>query len=476
MKILFVSSEATPFAKTGGLGDVIGSLPPSLKEKNVEVRVVVPKYKDIPEKYKKEMQWIKSINVALGWRNQFCGIEMLKHKGIIFYFIDNEYYFKRQGHYGYDDDAERYAFFSKSILDILPHINFKPDIIHCHDWQAGMVGTLLHAHYRHNPFYEKIKTIFTIHNLKYQGLFPHVILGDLLGLGPEYFTKEGVEYYYNVSYMKGGLNFSDYITTVSPTYAEEIQCSYYGEGLEGVLSAKKNKLIGIINGIDYEEYNPETDKHIFKKYTIKNLEDKIFNKVQLQKQLNLPTIKTVPMLAIVSRLVEQKGLDLVEHVLEEIVQLNVQLVILGTGDHKYEELFRNLAAKYPDKVSINLSFDNGLAHGIYAASDLFLMPSLFEPCGLGQLIALRYGSLPIVRETGGLKDTIKSYNEATEEGNGFSFSNYNAHDMLHTIKRALGFYENKEVWNKIVKDAMGSDVSWQQSAEKYKKLYRKLVE
>ncbi|AKL96823.1 glycogen synthase GlgA [Clostridium aceticum] len=479
MNILFAASEAVPFAKTGGLGDVVGSLPLALKGEDMDVRVVIPKYDAIAKTYKKQMKWIKSIHVPVGWRNQFCGIEMLEYRGIIFYFVDNEYYFKREGqpyeYYGHYDDAERYAFFCKSILAILPHIDFKPDIIHCHDWQTGMVSALLKAHYRQQPFYEKIKTVFTIHNLKYQGLFPHGVLEDLLGLGKDYFHHEGVEYYYNVSYIKGGLNFSDYITTVSPAYAEEIQSPYYGEGLDGVLSAKKHQLMGIINGIDDEEYNPETDDYLFKKYNIARIEDKVLNKLELQKKLKLPIGEGIPIMAIVSRLVEQKGLDLIEHVLEEILQLDLQLVILGTGDNKYHKLFSDIAMKYPNKVSANTFFDNGLAHQIYGASDLFLMPSLFEPCGLGQLIALRYGSLPIVRETGGLKDTVKSYNEETGEGNGFSFANYNAHDMLYTIKRAVKFYHDKKVWDGLVKNAMKSDVSWNLSADQYKSLYNRLI-
>ncbi|SNT13320.1 starch synthase [Anaerovirgula multivorans] len=474
MKVLFIASEAVPFVKTGGLGDVIGSLPKALNKEGIEARIVLPKYEDIPQILKKEMKWLKNIRVEVGWRNQFCGIEKIEYDGVIFYFIDNEYYFKRKGLYGFYDDGERYAFFCRGALEILPHVDFQPDILHCHDWQSGMVSTLLKAHYHNNSYYQKMKTVFTIHNLQYQGIFPHSILEDLLGLGDEYFTIDGVEFYQNVSFMKGALNFSDRITTVSNTYAEEIQSSFYGERLEGLLQKRKQDLYGVLNGLDYSIYNPSTDPHLFTPYNINDIEKKPENKLKLQEMLGIEIAQEKLLIAMITRLTSQKGLDLVECVIEDIVSKDLQLVILGTGEERYEQLFKRLAEKYPQKVSANICFDSKLAQQIYGASDMFLMPSLFEPCGLSQLIALRYGSLPIVRETGGLKDTVIPFNQYTEEGNGFSFANYNGHEMLHTIERAIETYKNKDLWKKLVRKAMSMDYSWKQSAQKYKKLYQSL--
>lgn len=475
MKVIFAASEAVPFVKTGGLGDVIGSLPKTLIQEGIEVRVVLPKYEDIPETLKKEIKWLKSIRVEVGWRNQFCGIEKIEYDGVIFYFIDNEYYFKRKGLYGFYDDGERYAFFCRGVLEILPHIDFKPDILHCHDWQTGMVSTLLKAHYHNNPFYKNIRTLFTIHNLQFQGIFPHGVLGDLLGLGDEYYTIDGVEFYKNVSFMKGGLNFSDRITTVSNTYAEEIQTSFFGEKLEGLLQKRKQDLYGILNGLDYGLYNPSTDTNLFFPYNEEEIEKKSLNKRRLQKLLGIEMTEEKPLIGMITRLTSQKGLDLVECVIEEILSKDLQLLVLGTGEDRYEQLFRRIAQKYPQKMSTNICFDNELAQQIYGGSDMFLMPSLFEPCGLSQLIALRYGSLPIVRETGGLKDTVIPFNRYTEEGNGFSFANYNAHEMLNTIERAIEIYKNKELWRKLIRKAMTIDYSWQQSAKKYKQLYEDLL-
>lgn len=474
MKVLFVASECSPFIKTGGLADVIGSLPKELKRQNVDVRVVLPKYGDIPNEYKEKMVFKISFEVSLSWRKQYCGIEELSMNGITYYFIDNEYYFKRSGIYGHYDEAERFAFFNRAALDMLYHLDYKPDVIHCHDWQSALIPLYLKEQYSKGPFYEKIKTVFTIHNLKYQGIFPPVVLGDILGLGDHYLADDKIGFYGQVNFMKAGLHYADKLTTVSRTYAWEIQFPYYGEQLDGVLRQRSHDLVGIVNGIDYDEYNPKTDPHLYCNYD-NSLKQKKENKVNLQKDLGLPVSEDIPMIAIISRLVEQKGIDLIAHMIHEILANDVQLVALGTGEWKYEHLFRYIQSQYPNKASVHITFNEGLARKIYAGSDLFLMPSQFEPCGIGQLIALRYGSIPIVRETGGLFDTVHSYNEFTGEGNGFSFTNYNAHDMMYTIGRALHFYRQPEIWKQIFDNAINSNYSWNQSAEQYVELYRLLI-
>jgi starch synthase len=476
LKVLFAAAEAVPFVKTGGLADVIGSLPKYLKQQGIDVRVVMPKYSDIPQNFHESMTFKRDITVPLAWRQQYCGIFELNHEGVPFYFIDNEYYFKRSGLYGHFDDAERFAYFARSVLEILPHIDFKPDVIHCHDWHAGMTAVFFDAFYKNRPEYQGIKHLFTIHNLKYQGVFDKVILEDILGLGWEYFSDDKLEFHDAVNFMKAGIVYSHQVSTVSRTYAHEIQYPYFGEGLDGLLRARQSALTGIVNGIDYDVYNPETDPNIFVNYSSNSVEGKKENKAKLQERLGLPVRRETPMIAIVSRLVDPKGLDLVARILEElIIHEDVQLVVLGTGEEKYENMFKSAAWRHPAKVSANIYFDDFLAHQIYAAADLFLMPSRFEPCGIGQLIALRYGTLPIVRETGGLKDTVVPYNKYTGAGNGFSFTNYNAHDMFFTIKRALGMFGDKPVWNKIVQNAMNDDYSWNRSAGEYIGLYNRLA-
>ncbi|MGE5632943.1 MAG: glycogen synthase GlgA [Caulobacteraceae bacterium] len=475
MKILFAASEAVPFAKTGGLADVAGTLPAELVKLGADVRLVMPKYKSIPEKYVNMMEYAGYIYVDVGWRHQFCAVMRLVHEGMIVYFIDNEYYFNRDGLYGHHDEAEQFAFFSKAILGMLPMVGFKPDIIHCNDWQTGVVSVLREAHYSRNDFYKEIKTVFTIHNLKYQGVFPKVILGDLLGLGWEYFHIDGLEFYDCVNYMKAGIAYSDAITTVSTTYAEEIKSDFFGEKLNGLINKRADRLQGIVNGIDYEKNDPMTDKRIFANYSAEALDGKYTNKKKLQEALGLPQREDVPVISMVSRLVDQKGFDLIAHVLHELLQMDIQLVILGTGEQVYEDMFRNAAAEYPEKVSANIKYDGILAQRIYAGSDMFLMPSLYEPCGLSQLFSIRYGTVPIVRETGGLNDTIKPYNEYTGEGTGFTFANYNAHDMLFTVKRAVSFYREKDKWEKIVKEGMKQNFSWRKSAEEYLNLYKRLL-
>lgn len=476
MKVLFVAAEGVPFSKTGGLADVIGALPKELKNLGINVAVVLPKYGDTADEYASRMELVHRMSVQVGWRNQYCGVLKLVHDGVPFYFIDNEAHFKRPGTYGFFDDGERFSFFNRAVLEALPFMGFQPEIIHCHDWHAGMVPVLL-TQYRNQEFYSRIKTVFTVHNLQYQGVFPKSVLGDLLGLGWEHFNVNGVEFHDQVSFMKGGLNYANALTTVSPTYAQEIQHPFYGANLEGVLARRQSFLSGILNGIDTEEWNPQTDAHLTRNYTWRSWKRKEENKTALQEELGLRQDPNIPLIGMVTRLAKQKGLDLVAHVLHEILEMDLQIAVLGTGEAQFEELFRHFAGRFPDKVSANIKFENALAHKIYAASDLFLMPSLFEPCGLGQMIAMRYGSLSIVRETGGLKDTVLPYNEVTDEGLGFSFANYNAHELLDTVRRAVKLYEeDKEgAWKRMVMRAMRADFSWGASALKYKELYEQVI-
>ncbi|MDT2260133.1 glycogen synthase GlgA [Paenibacillus larvae] len=475
MKILFAAAEAVPFVKTGGLGDVIGSLPKELKRLGADIRVVLPKYGDIPERFRQNMETVAVFDVRLGWRNQYCGIEKLKHDEVTYYFVDNEYYFGRPGLYGYGDDAERFALFQQGVLNGLHHLDFRPDVIHCHDWQAGMIPVLLKAHYAHLPFYNPVKTVMTIHNLKYQGTFSKETMMDVCNLGDEYFTGTALEMHGGGSFLKGGLLFADWITTVSPTYAEEIQTGYIGECMDSLIRYRRDRLSGILNGIDYEEFNPAKDPFLQVTYQ-DSPEKKRQNKMFLQEQLGLPADDHKPMIGLVTRLVEQKGLDLIAGVLEELMSLDAQWVVLGTGDPKYEHLFRDTAERYPDRLSANLFFDEPLAHRIYAASDLFLMPSLFEPCGIGQMIAFRYHTIPIVRETGGLKDTVQPYKNHIGEGTGFTFANYNAHDMLHTVRHAIEICQaGGEPWNNLMNNVKKLDFSWRKSACSYIRLYEQLV-
>lgn len=475
MKVLFIASEVHPFIKTGNLGEITFSLPKELRKLGVDARVVTPKYGDIPEFFRSKMSCISVFNVPVGWRNQYCGVEEIKYEGAPFYFIDNEYYFKRKGIYGFYDEAERYAFFSRAVLEAIKYMDFKPDVIHCYDWQTGMISALLNEHYKDDPEYDKIKSVFTINNLKYQGVFPKEILGELLNLGEEYLNVDGVEFYGGVSFIKSGLNFSDFVTTGSTTYAHEIQTPYFGEKLDDIFRKRRDNLKGIINGIDYNTYNPKTDKKIFKNYDNKNWFKKGDNKVKLQEELNLKKDPHIPMIALVSELTRQKGMDLISYILDDLLSMDIQLVVLGEGEHQYEALLKDYEQKNKEKMNVSIEVDDTLARKIYASSDICLKPSLFEPCGTGQIMGMRYGSLPIVRETGGLKDTVKAYNEYSGEGNGFSFTHYNPHDLLYTIKRALSFYEDKENWTKIVESAMETDYSWNYTALKYKKLYQDIT-
>lgn len=476
MNVLFAAAEGHPFIKTGGLADVIGALPQALRKNGVDVRVVIPKYKGIPDRYLEKMEPVTVTDVYVGWRKQYCGVERLVHNGVTFYFIDNEYYFGRDGIYGYTDDGERFAFFNRAVLEVIPMLeDFQPDVIHCHDWHAAMIPLIKKAHYDHLAAYRSIKTVFTIHNLLYQGIFPYEVHHDLLNLHDRYYTMEGVEYYGNLNFMKAGLVYSDHVTTVSPTYAEEIKTSYYGYGLDGLLRSLGSKLTGIVNGIDTASYNPENDEDLAAVYTAKEPKQKQKNKAALQKELGLPVRPEVPMIAMVTRLVESKGLDLVCRTLDELLYYDdVQFILLGTGEQEYEHWFREAGLRHPKKMSAQIWFNEGLSRRFYAGSDLFLMPSMFEPCGISQLLALQYGSIPIVRETGGLNDTVQAYNEFTGEGTGFSFTNYNAHDMLHTIRRAASLYNQKKHWKKIMDNAMSGDYSWDVSANAYLDIYNRL--
>ncbi|WP_270942762.1 glycogen synthase GlgA [Romboutsia lituseburensis] len=479
MKVLYVTSECWPFAKTGGLGDVAYALPKELKKEGVDVRVILPKYSTMPNYLKEKLREVAVFNVKVGWRNQYCGLLEMELDGVKFYFIDNEYYFKREGEiaylYGYGDDVERYTFFSNAVLEVLAILDFYPEIINMNDWHTGMIPLILKEKYSGLEKYKNIKTIYTIHNLQYQGVFSNKVLGDILDLPYKYLENGDVEYYGGVSFMKSGIVYSDKVTTVSPTYTNEIQTEFYGESLDGLLRANSYKLKGILNGIDYDLNNPKTDKDIFINYDIDTIDKKIENKLHLQKMLGLEVNPDIPLVGIVSRLVSQKGLDLISYIMPEIMREDIQMVILGTGEHQYQSMFNYYASIYPNKVSANITFDSALAQQIYASSDMFLMPSLFEPCGIGQMLAMRYGTLPIVRETGGLKDTVNPYNKFSGEGNGFSFKNYNAHEMLYCIQRAMELYKDKDKWRHLVISAMNTDSSWKKSAREYIKTYHEML-
>ncbi|MDU3722873.1 MAG: glycogen synthase GlgA [Clostridium celatum] len=475
MKVLFAASEAHPFIKTGGLGDVMGALPQSLKKMGLDIRVVIPKYKNIKDELKQNLQFVKWFTVPVGWRNQYCGVFQYEYKGVIYYFIDNEYYFNRDGLYGYYDDGERFAFYNRAVVEFIKEIDWQPDLINCNDWQTGMIPVLLNLEYKKDVFYKEIKTVFSIHNLLFKGCFASNILPELFGYDYMPLTNGSVELNGCVSFLKGGLNYCDEITTVSKSYAEEIKTKQYGEGLEGLLYQRRDQLLGIVNGIDYVEFNPKKDKFIFKNFDSKNLKGKLENKLQLQQELGLPQKENTPVIGLISRLTHQKGCDLIVNIIDRLLQKDVQIVILGTGDYWYEETFKNLQYRYPDKVSANIKFDDCLAHKIYAGSDIFLMPSLFEPCGLGQLIALKYGAIPVVRETGGLKDTIIPYNEYTKVGNGFGFKNFNSNELMNILEYAIEVYNDKDSWKNIIDQAMNSDNSWEKSANEYKKLYEVVV-
>ncbi len=471
MKVLYAASEALPFAASGGLADVAGSLPQALKRRKVDCRVVMPLYGTIKEEMRATMKFVKSIMVPVSWRRQYCGIYEAKAGGVIYYLIDNEYYFKRSTLYGHFDDAERYAFFSRAVLEIIPHIDFKPDIINCNDWQTAMVPVYYSTLYGNREGYTGIKTVFTIHNIQYQGIYVKSILGDVFGLGEE--SMSLLEFGDCINLMKGGIECANKVTTVSNTYAGEILDPWFSHGLDPILKERSYKLSGILNGIDTGNYNPEKDKDIFFSYSAKEPEGKSKNKAALQEIFGLPVKEDVPVMGIVSRLVSHKGFDLIKRIMWELLDTtDMQLVMLGSGDWEYEAFFKELAAAFPEKVGIRIGFVPDMARKIYAGSDLFLMPSKSEPCGLSQMVALRYGTVPIVRETGGLKDTITDSGDG--KGNGFTFKSYDAFDMLDAIRRALAVYEDKDEWQKLVKRAMKCDNGWGRSAKEYIALYESI--
>ncbi len=473
MKILFAASECVPFVKTGGLADVVGALSKELVRRGEDVRVILPLYREIPEKYREKMEHSLYFYINLGWRRQYVGIEKLVHEGVTFYFVDNMQYFDRGYIYGAGgDEGERFSYFCRAVLEALPYIDFVPDVLHCHDWQTGMIPALLEAQYREKDLYKNIRTVYTIHNLKYQGVFPISEIEGYFALGDWAYDRDHLEFYGACSFMKGGIVFADKVTTVSPTYAQEIQTAYYGEQLDGLLRSRIDDLSGVLNGIDMEEYDPATDKALVKNYSVDTFADKIENKLALQRMLGLEENASRPLIGMVTRLSGQKGLDLVERVLDEIMKTGAQLVILGKGEDRYVDLFGWAQWKYAGQLAARIEMNHVLAHQIYAACDFFLMPSMFEPCGLSQMIALRYGTLPITRETGGLRDTVLSYNEYTGAGNGFTFLNYNAHDMLYVIERAMNLYaEERETIEMLAKRAMQGEYGWNKSAQAYLDLY-----
>ena len=476
--VLFVSSEAVPFIKTGGLADVAGSLPKYFDKEHYDVRVMLPKYLCISEKWRSQTKYVTHFYMDLAWRSQYVGVLEMEYAGVHYYFIDNEFYFAGPKPYGYiHEDIEKFAFFSKAALSAMPLLGFKPDIVHCHDWQTGLVPVYMKERFHDGEFFRDMKSIMTIHNLKFQGIWDLKKVKDITGLPPYFFTSDKLEAYGDANYLKGGIVYADAVTTVSDSYAEEIKTPFYGEHLDGLMRARSNCLTGIVNGIDYEEFNPATDTRIVSNYNQKTFrKEKPKNKKALQQELGLEVNDKKFMIGIVSRLTDQKGLDLIAYMMDQICAEDVQLVILGTGESQYENMFRHFAWKYPDRVSANIYYSEDMSHKIYASCDAFLMPSLFEPCGLSQLMSLRYGTVPIVRETGGLKDTVEPYNEYESTGTGFSFANYNAHEMMNTINYAKHvFYNNKREWNKIVDRGMLKDFSWTSSAKKYQKLYDNLL-
>ncbi len=476
-KILFVASESVPFIKTGGLADVVGSLPKCFDKKEYDVRVIIPKYMCIDQRWKDQMKYKVHFYMNLAWRSQYVGILEMEYEGIKFYFVDNEYYFAGPRPYGeIYQDVEKFAFFSKAAISALPLLDFRPDVIHCHDWQTGLIPVMIKDIFADNEFYRGIKTIMTIHNLKFQGVWDIKTIKDITGLSEYYFAPDKLEYKKDANYLKGGIVYADAVTTVSRTYAEEIKDPFYGEGLDGLMRARSNCLTGIVNGIDYDVYDPETDPYIAYHYNADNFrKEKAKNKKALQQELGLPADNRKFMIGMVSRMTDQKGFDLVAYILDELCQEDIQFVMLGTGEERYENMFRHFDWKYHDKVSAQIYYSEAMSHKVYAGCDAFLMPSLFEPCGLSQLMSLRYGTVPIVRETGGLKDTVEPYNEYENTGTGFSFANYNAHEMLGIIRYAKSVFEKKKRnWNLIVERGMKADFSWHSSAKQYKELYDRL--
>lgn len=471
MKVLYCASEAVPFASTGGLAEVAGSLPKALRLRLIGCRVVLPLYEDIPQELRDNMKFVTSLSVPVAWRRQYCGVFETRVDNVIFYLIDNQYYFKRHGLYGHYDDAERFAFFSRAAIEMLPYLDFKPDIIHCNDWQTSLVPVYYSQFYETNDWFRGIKTVLTIHNIQYQGKFDKEILEDVLGLQN---SLPLLEYGNCINLLKGGIECADRVTTVSPTYAKEILDPWFAYGLESILQEHSRKIQGILNGIDVAVYNPETDRDIYANYSADDLTGKAKNKLELQKRLNLRQDVAVPLIGMVTRMVPSKGLDLVKEAIDSLLrESDAHFVILGSGDWDYENFFKELQQRWPGRVCSSFGFIPELSHKIYAASDIFLMPSKSEPCGLAQMIALRYGTIPVVRETGGLKDSIRDSGDG--EGNGFTFREYDVGRMKEAVERALKAYRNREEWKDLIRRAMACDFSWGHSANEYIRLYRELL-
>lgn len=472
MKILFVASEARPFIASGGLADVAGSLPKALCDSGNECRVVIPLYKNIPQQFREKMEFVRNFNVPLAWRNQYCGVFKMCHQGVVYYFLDNEYYFKRDNLYGYYDDAERFAFFSKASMEMLNYIDYDPDIVHTNDWHTALVPVYLNTFYRSIPKYHDIKTVFTIHNIQYQGQYGMEIAWDVLGI-PEY-QHPILEYNGCLNMMKAAIVQVNVVNTVSSSYAVEIHDPWFSHGLDPILNMKGNRVIGILNGIDVAANDPKTDQDIYKNYDIKTLEDKKVNKAELMKEMGLEPNEDRMLIGMVTRFASHKGLDLVKYIFDDLMRDNVSVVVLGSGEKVYEDFFREMQYRYAGRMSVKIGFLPALSKKIYAGADVFLMPSKSEPCGLAQMVAARYGTLPIVRETGGLKDSI--HDMGTENGNGFTFKTYNAHDMLGAIQRAEGLYGNKPLWKDAMTAAMSCDFSWDKSAGEYVRMYQMIMQ
>lgn len=476
MRILFAGAECAPFVKTGGLGDVLGALPNELAERGDDVGVVLPLYQDIPDKYRQKMQYQGNFIVPVGWRNQYCGIFTYKHHGVTYFFIDNEYYFKRPGIYGYYDDGERFAYFQQAVIMMMERFNFIPSILHCNDYHTAFIPFLLHEKWGFVDAYRGIKTVLTIHNLEFQGKYNAKTLPGFFNMGYDWFDSGIVRQSGDVNWMKTGILYADRVTTVSPSYAREIQTPEFGQGLDGILRMCSHKVTGILNGIDFKRYNPETDPDIKANYNVRKLRKKVQNKIALQKELGLKRAAHIPLIGMVTRLTAQKGCQLLVDELDNILQFNVQVAILGNGDPFYEHALSEIAKRHPGKMSLTLAFDTKLAQRIYAGADSFLMPSAFEPCGLSQLIALHYGTLPVVHQIGGLADTVWVYDKTKNEGTGFGFKEFSGYQMVQAIKKMLAAYGEKDIWFKMQRTAMKSDFSWHKSASDYQWMYGELVD
>ena len=477
MKILFVASEAAPFARTGGLGDVAGALPKAFNKLGHDARVIIPYYKEeIKDSFKSGMRFLGSTYVDLSWRRQYVGVYEAVYDGVTYYFIDNEFYFKRRGLYGHFDDGERFAYFSKAVPEVLPLIGFFPDVMHCNDWHTALAPVYLDVYYRFSEEYRNIRTVFTIHNIEYQGRYGDQVLEDVIGLGRNYFNEGMLAFHGDVNLMKGAIMASTYVTTVSPTYAQELRMPFYAHGMDAVINQQSGKLQGILNGIDMALYDPAKKPGLAANFTAKNpAKGKTACKLALQKAVGLREDESAPIIACVSRLVGHKGFSLVTDVLHQIMEMNVQMVVLGTGDWQYEEAFRNAQRQYPGRFSAQITYSAPLSDMIYAGADIFLMPSISEPCGLSQMIAMRFGTVPVVRETGGLKDTVLPYNKFEGTGRGFTFSDINAGDMLWVIREAVDLYHNnKEAWRGLQKEGMTADFSWDHSAQEYIDIYQRI--